>query len=741
MNVRSILFGGDGINVGGLWRLLGALLALGLLFAATNHRPTATFLYRLDTQIIDAWQRLSGPDEPSGKVLVVGIDKAAIRDHGRWPWPRATLATLVENIAAAGPASITLDILLTEPGPYSDLSLFRNFRQNGGDAIALRGESPDARLARALKLAPTALAIAGGTREAIDEDWRQAQCADPALVSGANAAGYYSPCLLFPLDEFYQVAQDAVTLSDQDLDGVVRRARVLVAQPFHDGDAVQEVFLAAMPLAIVSTCGAPGVTCPAPSLSVADMKAAGGRNSFRLPLSQDGAEIVAPPLTSSLSLWLDFGALPRLSRAPVDDTTPVTQRTTILSADDVLDKDPDHLARIAGKHIVIGLTRLGEIDQHTTPLGFESGTPGAVIQALAADNIFAGRGLDQPPWLTTATATFVGLIALGALLRFGVVLLPLLTFVSAVLLALPIAASWFAFEFKGLVYLPMTATMAAFLGTIPIVFGRMQAIRRDLAEARDKEVRDAERMDAARQIQLGSLPFDAQFDDIGFSTGKICRPAQEVGGDFFELFRLSDGRLFAAVGDVSGKGLEASLVTALSKSIAGAVADRTDGPLGEAMAQISREFVRQAPRDWRLEKGGFVTLVAARIDPENGEAEFAAAGCEPPVIVAADGTLKPMSLPNVAPLGWVEDAQFETAFMALAPGDTIAMFTDGVTEAETPDGVLFEQTLAEEVIAKAAAEGAHGIIETLEAAVLSHQAGGAPTDDTTILTITYRGRS
>lgn len=739
MNIRALLFGGGDVTVGLVWRLTGAGLALVLLVAATTHRPTAAFLYRLDTQIIDTWQRLSAPDTPTGKVMVVGIDKAAIRDHGRWPWPRSTLAALVEGIAAAEPASITLDILLTEPGPYSDLSLFRSFRENGGEAITLRGESPDARLARALALTPAALAIAGGTRQAIDEAWRQAQCADPALLSGPHTAGYYAPCLLFPMDEFYQVAQDAVTLSDQDLDGVVRRARVLVAQPFHDGDAVQEVFLAAMPLSIVTTCAEPGVGCPAPSLSVSDMKAAGGRNSFRLPLAQEGGAPDGPPLTTSLSLWLDFGALPNLSRPPLDDATPVEQRTTILSADDVLDGDTVQLSRLRGKHVVVGLTRLGEIDQHTTPLGFESGTPGAVIQALAADNIFAGRGLDHPPWTATATFAFGIAMTLAALLRFGVSSVPLFAVIGAVLMVAPVAASWAAFEHNDLIFMPTTATFLAFLAATPVLFGRIQAIRRELADVRDKEVRDAERMDAARQIQLGSLPFDARFDDIGFETGKICRPAQEVGGDFFELFRLSDGRLFAAVGDVSGKGLEASLVTALSKSISGAVADRTAGPLGEAMAEISREFIRQAPREWRLEKGGFVTLVAVRIDPENGDAEFAAAGCEPPVVVSANGAMRPIELPNVAPLGWVEDAQFETVRMTLAPGDTVAMFTDGVTEAETPQGELFEQARAEEIIARAAEQGARGVIETLEAAVLNHQSGGAPTDDTTILTITYRG--
>ncbi|MFV0303295.1 MAG: PP2C family protein-serine/threonine phosphatase, partial [Paracoccus sp. (in: a-proteobacteria)] len=202
----------------------------------------------------------------------------------------------------------------------------------------------------------------------------------------------------------------------------------------------------------------------------------------------------------------------------------------------------------------------------------------------------------------------------------------------------------------------------------------------------------------------------------------------------------SDGRLFAAVGDVSGKGLEASLVTALSKSIAGAVTDRTDGPLGAALAQIGREFVRQAPRSWRRDKGGFVTLVAARIDPATGEAEFAAAGCEPPTVIGADGARRRIDLPAVAPLGWVERPQFETARLSLTPGDVILMFTDGVTEAETPEGALFGQDHAEAIAAAEAASGAQRLIDGLDGAIRAHQAGRPPTDDTTILAVEWTGK-
>ncbi|MEM7544439.1 MAG: CHASE2 domain-containing protein [Pseudomonadota bacterium] len=733
--------GGTRWSVSPLWRLIGAGLVAALLAASLLNTSSVNFFFRLDARLIDQWQRLSAADQPSGEVVVVGIDSAAIRHKGRWPWARSDLADLVERIAAAGPRSLTLDILLTEPGPYSEANLIRTFRQNGPEVIALLGENPEARLAAALRLVPTALAVAGGSQTTIDELPGLTQCADPELLSGPTARSFHVDCLLFPLPEFEQeTAAYAVTFAEQDLDGIIRRARAFVSQPYRDEKGeVQEAIMTALPVAALTACGANSPHCftydPAiPFLT----EEAGNLSGYRLPLTRaEGTALPEAPLTPSFGMWLDFGSLAALGPQTGDDLA--TDHAGTVSAASLFEDDADEIARLADRHVILGLTRLGAIDQHTTPMATETATPGVLIQALAADNLIAGRVLEQPPWGSLLTVGFMVLIGALALVRFGVTQITALGIIGVVLIIGPIFVSWAAFEFGGLVVFGATPALAAFLGGAPVVLGRIISIRRDLADARESGAREEERMDAAREIQLGSLPFDADFRNLGFETASLCRPAQEVGGDFFELFRLSDGRLFAAVGDVSGKGLEASLVTALSKSISGAVTDRVQGPLGHAFGEVSREFVRQAPRVWRREKGGFVTLVAARIDPKTGAAEFAAAGCEPPTVLSANGTRREVSLPAVAPLGWIEEAEFETASITLQPGDTIVMFTDGVTEAETPDGQLFEQDHAEDIAAEASRDGAVAILNRLEAAVLSHQAGGAPTDDTTILAITWHG--
>ncbi|MEL6793475.1 MAG: CHASE2 domain-containing protein, partial [Pseudomonadota bacterium] len=132
------ILGGRGMTVAPFWRVLGAVFALGLAAAINFSSDAFNAFYRIDARLTDQWQRVAPPDEPSGEVVVVGIDGPAIREKGRWPWSRTALAELVELIAAENPRSITLDILLTEPGPYSDVNLIRTFRQNGPDVIAMR---------------------------------------------------------------------------------------------------------------------------------------------------------------------------------------------------------------------------------------------------------------------------------------------------------------------------------------------------------------------------------------------------------------------------------------------------------------------------------------------------------------------------------------------------------------------------------------------------------------------------
>ncbi len=748
--VLDALLGRKGFQVGVLWRLAGVVLAAGFYLLTQPNAPLRHALYQFDTSIIDLWQRISEPDDPSGKVVVVGIDAASISEIGRWPWGRQDLAELVSAVAEGNPKSVSLDILLSEPGVYSQERLFDVFKQNSAEAHALLQVDPDARLVEALSRIPAAVAVAGAPRGGggIDPDADNAQCMNPSVINSDAMEPYFVECLLYPQSQFWDVASDAVTAADDDLDGVVRRSYAIVGQRLTDPDTGDQIdlFAAAFPVATLTACAGSDPTCPDLALHPADITTdvdvwAG----YRLPWVQREGEPPPPTkLNASFSFWLDFGALPALITHTGEGEAPPH---SVVSALDVYNFEPDALARIAGKHVMIGMTRVGDIDRHTTPLTAEVGTPGVVIQALAADNILTGRTIDQPAWIDRAGQAFAGLMILLAILRFGFGSVGVLSVILVVFIAAPIAFSWYAFEYRAEIAFPGLPTIAAILAGLPVFLGRVSSLRRDLADAKEDAIDQASRMGVLHDMQIGSLPFEVDFTEYGVDTASICRPSKEVGGDFFELQRLADGRLFGAVGDVMGKDVHASLVSVISKAIAGSVTNRTDGVLGDAFEEISKEFLRLAPTNWLNDQGGFVTLVATRLDAETGEAEFATAGADTPIVVSKDGEIRDLDIPSVAPFGWLENPTFVTAKLKLNPGDSVIMFTDGVTEApESTDdkapptgNIEFGYERAQTAAKDAAADGAVAILHLLDQRITQHLAGGDPIDDTTILVMTYQG--
>ncbi|MEM7268673.1 MAG: CHASE2 domain-containing protein, partial [Pseudomonadota bacterium] len=690
--LSDALFGRGGFRVGFLWRLVGAGLALAFLLLTTNNLSIREAVYRVDTALIDNWQRLSSPDEPSGEVVVVGIDAESVDRKGRWPWSRLTLADLVQRIANAQPRSLTLDIALNQPSAYSPDRLKEIFGEDADFVSAMRVAKPDLTLAEALSRAPTSLAVLGADRNAfydsrekgfaLEEDL--VGCFEEKLDTPEYTDDHTVACLRFPLDVFYnQTVQDAVTYNDQDLDGVIRRGRTLVTQPYTNPETggVEISPIPAMPLAALISCGGYSDACPQlvldPNAFYEDEDPWTG---FQLEfLRPNGVPMAPASLTSSYSFWIDFGALAALDApqigAEASDHS-VIPAIRLMEEDglaDGADGDPTTGpwgARLHDKHVLLGLTLIGGIDRHTTPLAAETGTPGVVIQALAADNMLTGRTLAQPDVTTYAMRAFAVLMALFAFLRFGFSNMAALSAVGLVLIAAPVVASWAAFEYLQTILMPATGSIAAFLAFAPVIYGRVSTIRRELADAKETAIDQAARMDVLHDMQIGSLPFDADFTADGFDTASVCTPSKEVGGDFFELQKLSDGRIFGAIGDVMGKDVHASLVSVISKAISGSVTNRTTGPLGEAFGQILQEFVRLSPDHWLNEQGGFVTLAAMRVDPETGAAEFARAGADTPIVVSKTGEVRPLDLPDKAPLGWRRDDVYDTASLTLAPGDT-----------------------------------------------------------------------
>ncbi len=181
-------------------------------------------------------------------------------------------------------------------------------------------------------------------------------------------------------------------------------------------------------------------------------------------------------------------------------------------------------------------------------------------------------------------------------------------------------------------------------------------------------------MAAAREMQQVMLP-EAIETGPGFQVETAYEPAQQVGGDFFQILPAAEGALLVVIGDVAGKGLPAAMLVSVLVGAIRGVAEYTSEP-AELLASLNQRLAGRVG-------GSFATALAARIHPD-GRVLIANAGHLPPYV---DG--REVELPGALPLGVKADAQYETVRVQLAAGARVTFYSDGIVEAQNTEGELF----------------------------------------------------
>ncbi len=252
---------------------------------------------------------------------------------------------------------------------------------------------------------------------------------------------------------------------------------------------------------------------------------------------------------------------------------------------------------------------------------------------------------------------------------------------------------------------------------------------REANERINTEVRHIARIQRALLPQ--SLP-----DFPGVSIAANYETFDTAGGDLYDFSPLDavDGlprRLEVLVADASGHGPAAAVVTAMLNAILYAYPNRTDPP-GRILT-----FANQHLQAKRLE-GTFVTAFLAHFDHDTRKLVYARAGHPPPVIKSpgAGGPVKRLDDVGGIPLGIVPGVEYEDGVVTLGPDETLVMFTDGVTEALNPDGVMFGVAGIERALESCSGE-APCTIDHIRAALKAHEAGRKPGDDQTVLAIRF----
>jgi serine phosphatase RsbU (regulator of sigma subunit) len=196
-------------------------------------------------------------------------------------------------------------------------------------------------------------------------------------------------------------------------------------------------------------------------------------------------------------------------------------------------------------------------------------------------------------------------------------------------------------------------------------------------------------LEIAREIQKAMLP-PGRFRAPGVDVAGLSRPANTVGGDFYEILPLGDGRLVTAVGDVAGKGSPAALLMALLLAMMRTLVDERLEPAA-LMERLNIQVCRQAPGT------RFITLFYSVFDMTTGELTYVNAGHTQPLVLHLDGSVTHLIDGGVA-LGMFEASTYKTGRLALAPSDLLAIYSDGITEAENREGRPFDEGGLEEIL-------------------------------------------
>lgn len=687
-------------------RTLGLVLTLLLVLLVL--RTETAWERGLRNSLFDTYQQQFPRERVNDSVIVIAIDDLSLQKRGQWPWPRKDMAELINRLHALKPAAIGIDMIFAEPDRISPRAQAQQLERQGYVSRELpvaRLPDYDQQFAQAIRDSRATLGVAG-----VLEDPRLAETVDyraPLVEIGGKVAGllprYDDVLRSLALIDRAAAGHGMINAIAED-DGMVRRVPALAQLGGYTlpGLAVEVLRHSSQDPVLRARVGRGGVR----AVEV------GGQS---IPTAGDG------------SWWIHFSD---------PNSRPIFPAVAFLDG-----QLPGEL--VTGRIVLIGAAATGLQDRVVTPLG---AMPGVSVHAEAIDNLLDGRLLWRPHWSVWVEG---GLLAVLSLL--SVLAVPSLRPLISMLwfgLAIVACATFGAFCFLGPGWLidvanPVLAAGVVFAFMLLLTLGQTQRQRRSLrmalAVSREQQARMDGELDAARRIQSGMLP-DPRTVLAGESRvdlAALMQAARTVGGDLYDFFRLDDGRLFFMIGDVSGKGLPASLFMALSKALIKNAALNVGGDPGRGLSEAARVLARENPESM------FISVVAGALNLDTGELAWCNAGHEGPYLVrAGEAHATQLKTEGGPPLCMVEGFSYPTEFRRLGSGDLLCLVTDGVTEALNASGELYgARRLADAVGATGLETSSRKAVDRLRRDVEKFTGGLELADDLSLLVLRWRGKS
>ncbi len=233
-------------------------------------------------------------------------------------------------------------------------------------------------------------------------------------------------------------------------------------------------------------------------------------------------------------------------------------------------------------------------------------------------------------------------------------------------------------------------------------------------------------LEQAREIQMGLVPTRPLRVGPWEAAGRI-QPARMVGGDAFSFYPLASGRLAVAIADVSGKGVPAAL---LMSGVQASLRAFCDGhwAIPDAMRHLNHSVVRSA------QAGKFITLFYAEVDPQSACVRYSNAGHNYPLLRRTDGSLEPLKTGGM-PLGLFEDTAFAEGQTAFAPGDSLLLFSDGVSEALDAERHEFGEERLERIWREIGDRPPTEVLDRLLAELADYRGPADQSDDVTMVVV------
>jgi len=234
----------------------------------------------------------------------------------------------------------------------------------------------------------------------------------------------------------------------------------------------------------------------------------------------------------------------------------------------------------------------------------------------------------------------------------------------------------------------------------------------------------------ARQIQQTFIP-SVLPDHPNWQLAARWRTARQVGGDFYDVIELPNNRLGIFIADVADKGMPAALFMALTRTLVRAAVLETNSP-AEALRRVNNSLLPDT------QQGMFVTAIYGELDIVEGTFTYVNAGHNPPFWARANGGLEKLSRTGIA-LGVTDEPNISERVISLGRGDTLLLYTDGLTEAFSPDGDLFGEVRLMDVMSSLQAGSAEEVIRAVEDCLNEFVDTLPLSDDLTMIAIRMTG--